>query len=319
MSKRIQWIDNAKGIGIILVVYGHVILGLHDSSIHWNTLNYQLQYTFIYHFHMALFMFLSGIFVDSWLKKKPGVGIKNKLFTLIWPYFLWGGLQGLVMQLFSGVTNRGQGISQILALPYKPYAQFWFLYDLFFMFLIYMLLSKFMSKKMILGISMLMYLFAPLMHGWEFSRISSFFIFFVLGSLIKDVDFSKVMNIGIIVLFVALNLGYYVISSDMASHLMMNQMMTFVVAVVGIFTACIVAKKVHWNWLSYVGSISMPIYIMHLLATAGIRIILLKLGITSIFINVILGTIGGLGLPILSYWICNKLNLSIIFGMKLKR
>lgn len=223
------------------------------------------------------------------------------------------------MQLFSGVTNRGQGISQILALPYKPYAQFWFLYDLFFMFLIYMLLSKFMSKKMILGISMLMYLFAPLMHGWEFSRISSFFIFFVLGSLIKDVDFSKVMNIGIIVLFVALNLGYYVISSDMASHLMMNQMMTFVVAVVGIFTACIVAKKVHWNWLSYVGSISMPIYIMHLLATAGIRIILLKLGITSIFINVILGTIGGLGLPILSYWICNKLNLSIIFGMKLKR
>ena len=46
MTKRIEWIDTAKGIGLICVILGHM----------------RVPYlsTWIYTFHMPLFFFLSG-------------------------------------------------------------------------------------------------------------------------------------------------------------------------------------------------------------------------------------------------------------------
>ena len=49
-KQRDAVVDIAKGIGILLVVYGH----LH------NPIN-----TFIYAFHMPLFFFLSGFFIKN--------------------------------------------------------------------------------------------------------------------------------------------------------------------------------------------------------------------------------------------------------------
>lgn len=46
MKERIQWIDEAKGIGILLVMFGHCYL-------HWDFCFW------FYSFHMALFFFLS--------------------------------------------------------------------------------------------------------------------------------------------------------------------------------------------------------------------------------------------------------------------
>ena len=47
MTKRIEWIDIAKGIGIILVVIGHI------SQI-------EVLNDIIYSFHMPLFFIISG-------------------------------------------------------------------------------------------------------------------------------------------------------------------------------------------------------------------------------------------------------------------
>ena len=57
---RVQYIDRLKGLAIILVVMGH-ILGFRqpedgtEDGIH----------TFIYTFHMPLFMFLSGLVISA--------------------------------------------------------------------------------------------------------------------------------------------------------------------------------------------------------------------------------------------------------------
>ena len=59
MKNRISYIDIAKGIGIFLVIWGHIILS-------------GPAYNIIYAFHMPLFFFLSG-FVFS----------KNKFIFLV--------------------------------------------------------------------------------------------------------------------------------------------------------------------------------------------------------------------------------------------
>ena len=84
-SGRIQWVNIAKGIGIILVVFGHVGRGVIDRDNATAkqgitaTLAVIHQYVSLdnalYAFHMALFFFLSGLFVER--------GPKNRAFNFL--------------------------------------------------------------------------------------------------------------------------------------------------------------------------------------------------------------------------------------------
>lgn len=75
---RISWIDNLKGIGIILIVLGHCFYP--DKSIF---------ISYIFSFHIILFFFLSGLMFHD---KKHSVFydfLKNKFQRLIIPYFFF--------------------------------------------------------------------------------------------------------------------------------------------------------------------------------------------------------------------------------------
>lgn len=76
-EKRIDWIDMAKGMGMILVVYGHV-----SFTPEWLDV-------WLCSFHMPLFFFLSGLTfnVDKYSEFK--LLIKNKIKTLVIPYLIF--------------------------------------------------------------------------------------------------------------------------------------------------------------------------------------------------------------------------------------
>lgn len=57
---RIDWQDSARGFGILLVVYGHVVRGLFQSDILTSPAWARADFA-IYTFHMPLFFFLSGL------------------------------------------------------------------------------------------------------------------------------------------------------------------------------------------------------------------------------------------------------------------
>lgn len=81
--QRINWIDVARGIGIILVIQGHS-LGAHSYR------------HFIYAFHMPLFFFISGLVFDykkysfskTFKKSVNGILIPYVLFAVL-SIFLW--------------------------------------------------------------------------------------------------------------------------------------------------------------------------------------------------------------------------------------
>jgi len=91
--KRQQWVDAAKGLGIITVVYGHLypprLYQVHD----W-----------IYLFHMPLFFMLSGMF------QKPSAiasgfwsFLKHKLSCRLGPYLMFSAIS---LALWFGVSRR---------------------------------------------------------------------------------------------------------------------------------------------------------------------------------------------------------------------
>lgn len=90
-TERVGWIDIARGIGIIFIIYAHM-LGSHD-----------FRYLF-YSFHIPLFFFLSGVVYDhrkyvnflSFLKKSAGRLLVPYLIFALFSFCLWAvGLKNL--------------------------------------------------------------------------------------------------------------------------------------------------------------------------------------------------------------------------------
>lgn len=77
MVKRTAWIDMAKGIGIILVILGHI--SFRPQSIN----------VWLCSFHMPLFFFLSGITYNPDKYNKFGLFLKTKIKQLVIPYFIF--------------------------------------------------------------------------------------------------------------------------------------------------------------------------------------------------------------------------------------
>jgi len=103
-NERTHWIDIARGIGIIFVIYAHV-LGSHD-----------FRYLF-YAFHMPLFFFLSGILH----KNSEGFTafLKKSARRLLIPYFIFASLMYFLW--FLNLKNHNlshEAIKQFLSIFY---------------------------------------------------------------------------------------------------------------------------------------------------------------------------------------------------------
>lgn len=308
MQNRINWIDSAKGIAIILVVYGHIILGLHNAGM-WNTFNYHLQYSFIYTFHMPLFFMLSGLFLSKWVSRDANQAITQKARRLLIPYVVWSIIQGVVMIFLSTDTNSNNDWTLLMRIPTTPFSQFWYLYDLFFMFIFYYLLFRFLRLKLkwiLLG-ALFIAPFASYINFWQFYRLFYYFFFFLLGSIIWEYR-NKLNQIPVIksgICFIGVNIVYFLLPLSQFLH----NIFGIVVALVGIAFVIAIVMHVKIKFIEIIGQLSMPIYLMHILAMAGARIFLLKLGITNLELQIIFGLIMGIGLPLIGYGLMYKLHL----------
>ena len=102
---RLAWPDYAKGMGIFLVVAGHVLKGLVKASIIPGTGITGFVDAWIYSFHMPLFFFISGMFVSSSVQKPLGIYTLDKVRSVAYPYFAWCLIQGLIQIGLSSYTN----------------------------------------------------------------------------------------------------------------------------------------------------------------------------------------------------------------------
>jgi polysaccharide biosynthesis protein PslL len=123
MSKRIEYLDIAKGIGILLVVLGH-----NDFEV----ISLFIQ-RLIYSFHMPMFFFLSGYFIDAsvpfwgFFKKRFHALMKPFLFTLFLIYFASVsfekmGFNTAITRIVKSLYGSGY---------YLDWVQLWFLPHLF--------------------------------------------------------------------------------------------------------------------------------------------------------------------------------------------
>ena len=129
-AQRIEWLDAARGLAIVLVVFGHVLRGLEAAGEAEGAAWVGAADLALYSFHMPLFFFLAGLNVRAALARGARGFTGDKLWTVVWPYLLWSTVQGSAAALAAGATNGERAWSDLLRIGWAPIGQFWFLYAL---------------------------------------------------------------------------------------------------------------------------------------------------------------------------------------------
>lgn len=193
-TQRIEWIDIAKGIGILLVILGHSVK--FGGAIH----------NLIFSFHMPLFFVLSGI---TYKQRDNKTFICRKFRTLIMPYVVFS-IIGFVLSVMIPFWRNGLSIKTVIKDIYlaNPNAanvsSIWFLVALFWVEIIFNFIQKYNEKiqYIIIGVCLgLGFLYSNLIHMITFLpegrlpfNIDSSLIaltFFAIGVWLKKIITNK--------------------------------------------------------------------------------------------------------------------------------
>lgn len=264
-NKRIMWIDEAKGLGIILVVL------LHIPNVQ-NMSYFSLWGGYIQVFYMPLFFIISGIFV------KPE-NLRNKFKRLMIPYLVYYAISFL-LYILKGISKH---TSIHLAYFLEPFrgatnnyenTPIWFLLCLFEIIVIYNIIIK---LKFNLHVTLLILSILGFFLGKKFGAgpfyINTAFLcsIFILSSNFKEYILLNLHKHSWICLFVIMGYAIYLIQQK-GCNVSQNQIncgyLSFLS--ISIFTFLGIGGILRWQntnfkrILSFYGSNSLIVLCTHL-------------------------------------------------------
>ena len=320
---RDAWVDYAKAIGIVLVVYGHVARGLYNAGIPMNVPLYERVDSIVYSFHMPLFFFLSGIFFLHSLHRRGSLAlVANKVDTILYPYILWSLIQGLTEVWLSRYTNGKVPLTEVLAL-WNPRAQFWFLYALFLVMLTAILVYRRDTRGLIQGVlalGALAYVFqASIPSAMHSDYVVKNFVFFALGvwfNTVKDrlsPQPGRWAMAGVIA-FLIVQYGFHFGLGMRYGDKGVASLLVAIVSILAVASLCLWLARSPKPWVLALGGASMGIYVMHILAGSGARILLSRfMGVSDVWIHLIVGCLAGILLPMLVIWLMKRFGIGGLF------
>jgi fucose 4-O-acetylase-like acetyltransferase len=299
-ESRYAWIDYAKGIAIVLVVYRHIAYGLVAQGI---SLPHSVLATndMLYSFRMPLFFLLSGVFFSKSVAKR---GVKKftflKINTLLYPYILWAIIQISLQIIFSRFTNAERSANDFLNIILQPRTldQLWYLFALFNVTMLYTIVSQITDNKKIWQLLTGLLLLGVAPYIQKFSTlydIALHYIFFAIGDLAAvyffreetQKAFANPKNLLVLAPVFGLLQWYYLYHQGMNLYLFM------IIALNGclfvILLASWLAKTEKLEFLRVIGHYSLYIYLLHVSIFALMRAVLIHLGIDNgIFLLLVL-------------------------------
>ncbi len=301
-------IETLRGLAVLLMVAGHVIgvdgesgLRVPDDS-WWRHVYYTLA-----PLRMPLFTGISG-FVYA-LRPATGRGwsrfMVGKLRRLLIP-LLVVGTAFITVQLLVPETGTQLGARDLARSLVIPYAHFWYLYALAWVFLVVgtldalgLLQRRWQLLLLLTGALVLRAtgpLAIPVLGIWHAQYLLPYFL---VGLGVQRFPLRRgwphaVALFGLGVAGMALYQGHWFgrhWSNDLERYAV-----TTLLGAVGI-SGCL-HYRLPWRPLAVLGSFSYGIYLMHVFGTAGARILLQRAGIESLTVLAVAGLVAGIALPI---------------------
>ena len=176
---RLDWVDVAKGICIILVVMMHSTLGVEKAAGTASGVHAFIEWA--RPFRMPDFFLISGLFLAARIDRPWRAYVDTKIVHFAYFYVLWLNIQFLFKLPAMLGEAGGHATAMTYVLSYiEPFGTLWFIYLLALFFLAAKLLNG-LPKPAILVAAALLHLLAPV-TGWTVvDEFADRFVFFYTG------------------------------------------------------------------------------------------------------------------------------------------
>lgn len=279
---RVDWVDIAKGICIILVVMLHATLGVEKAM--GETSTFSAVIAWAAPFRMPDFFLISGLFLARRIDRPWRSYLDSKVVHFVYFYVLWVNIQ-LALKAPHFVSELGlTGFIELYFLSYIiPFSSLWFIYILAIYFVAAKLVASLPKYIVLLGAAA-MHVAVPETGIFALDQFSERFVFFYAGYAVAPVIFRYAEQVSRTPeLVVGLGLGCWgvlnamAVGSGVATIPVIDLAVSFVgIAAVIAFSASVVDTTVG-RMLGYCGRQSISIYLAFAVFMAAARQVLLKL------------------------------------------
>jgi uncharacterized membrane protein YcfT len=291
-SSRLDWVDTAKGISIILVVMMHSAYGVGDDTGQIGILHYTIGWATP--FRMPEFFMISGLFLSQVIDRPWRLYGDRRILHYLYFYDLWAVLQ-ILFKTGLGTGNIGGALTDCLWAIVQPYGVLWFVYVLAIYSLVTRLIHQFRIPAWLAFTAAAV---LQLMHFdtgvYIFDHFAAYFVFFFAGYAFAPLVFRLVgwaqrhaaLSIAMLVVYAAaeafLVFGGGVemmprgIQMGYASIPLLWLALAFAGALVICTTASLLVRFPAMRWLRWLGEHSIVIYLSFTIPMSAARTLILR-------------------------------------------
>ena len=304
-STRIDWVDYAKGICIVMVVMMHSVLGVEAAA--GQTGFMHLLVAFAKPFRMPDFFLISGLFLSVVIDRDWRTYLDRKVVHFAYFYVLWVTIQfGFKAPSFAAETSWAHAGLMYLESFIEPFGTLWFIYLLPVFFVVAKATRK-MPPMAIWGVAALLEM-AHIVTGWTvIDEFCARFVYFYSGYLFARYVFALSdrararpgLALAALAAWALIN-GSLVVSGF--SEWPLISLALGLAGAGAIVTLGTLLARAHWlDFLRFCGEHSIVIYLAFFLPMAATRTLLLRAGLihdigTISLVVTIAGVAGALAL-----------------------
>ncbi len=318
-AARIEWVDYAKGICIILVVMMHSTLGVEKAAGEVSWLNGFIEWA--RPFRMPDFFLISGLFLSSRIARPWRSYLDTKVLHFLYFYLLWMTIQ-FAFKSYGIYQNEGfAGALHAYALGFvEPFGTLWFIYVLAIFFFTVKALRNVPPILVFAAAAVLE--MAHIETGFLLAdEFASRFVYFFAGYWLSTHVFGFAAAVErTTVLVTVAGLVLWALANDTlvgggwVTLPVLSLLLGFVGAAAVVSLAVLLSKTRFAAPIRYCGENSIVIYLAFFLFMAAARTVLLKTGLVAdLGLVSLLVTAAGVIGPLFLFWIVRDSRASFLF------
>ena len=332
-SARDQSIDVARGITIIAIVLGHVVLGLTAAGMQpFEHSDGVLRG--LYLLRLPTLAYLSGLFVARGVARSGARGFAtHRLLLFGWLYVLWSIVQGIVKAVAGSLTNSPGSWGDVLRL-WIPEGQLWFLPWLMAVTVVGVVAQPWASRTRalvsVIGAGVLAIAVWGVEPTWAFTRGWSLLAPFMLGCAMtptvharvfrrRVVSWCLVVVSGAIWLLVSVSTAAVPPTTGGLPRTPLGISLGVLGCIAGtaacLAVSALLARTPLRAVLAPVGRRSLEIFLAHIVVAAGARILLAEAGFTVPMLHLVLGVALGVLVPMALAVLAERWGWRWVFGL----
>lgn len=319
-ANRLDWVDTAKGLSILLVVMMHSAFGVGEATGETGYLHYVIAWAAP--FRMPEFFLISGLFLSQVITRPWDRFGDRRVLHYFYFYALWAVIH-IVFKVALVARDPVLALEYLAWAVVEPYGVLWFIY----MLAVVAAASKLLFDLRVphwatLAVAAALQL-APVHTGsYVVDQFAEYFVFFYAGyalapALFRVVDLAArhrpvalagLAAWAVIEALLVFSPGYVVAPDHVVMGLAGLPGVHLLLALIGATALCVLATLLaalpFMDWLRWLGSKSIIVYLAFALPMAITREVLLRLGFdgnTGLLSTVVM--VAAITGPLLLYWL----------------